>query len=271
MEVREFSSYGKELVSVMLMASWIMSTTINEWGVLQHGYRKTAKEWCCVMSKLVEAEEKKSVGCGSGRQENCGSGRRECGRIRTWDPGIKRAATFQAQFKALRADLQSSLGQLQGRPGGHGDHRLITDWEWFKESIQNRFGPSKYEDPQGTLSKLLNSIPLRSTSVMAKPTMLGEAFSLARVTEARLDDQASSMFVTATKPVTSFEGPRQTNPYFGLPSNQVTGAKLALLPTSTQTNSNTNSKPLAIKCISLVERQERLKKGLCFNCDNKWT
>ncbi|GJW86778.1 hypothetical protein Tco_0162118 [Tanacetum coccineum] len=35
-------------------------------------------------------ERKKSVGCGSGRQENYGSGRRDCGRIRIWDPGIKK-------------------------------------------------------------------------------------------------------------------------------------------------------------------------------------
>nr|GEX92456.1 hypothetical protein [Tanacetum cinerariifolium] len=37
-----------------------------------------------------KAEEKKGVGCGSRRQENYGSGRRNCGRIRIWDPGIKR-------------------------------------------------------------------------------------------------------------------------------------------------------------------------------------
>ncbi|GKD62570.1 hypothetical protein Tco_1300079 [Tanacetum coccineum] len=28
--------------------------------------------------------------------------------------------------------------------------------------------------------------------------------------------------------------------------------------------------PLAIKWISSAEHQERLSKGLCFNCDNKW-
>ncbi|GKC30855.1 ty3-gypsy retrotransposon protein, partial [Tanacetum coccineum] len=32
-----------------------------------------------------------------------------------------------------------------------------------------------------------------------------------------------------------------------------------------------NDKPLAIKWISPAERQERLSKGLCFNCDNRWT
>ncbi|GJS57292.1 reverse transcriptase domain-containing protein [Tanacetum coccineum] len=32
---------------------------------------------------------------------------------------------------------------------------LITTWDRFVESVKNRFGPSKYEDPQGALSKLL--------------------------------------------------------------------------------------------------------------------
>ncbi|GJU42162.1 hypothetical protein Tco_1195119 [Tanacetum coccineum] len=32
---------------------------------------------------------------------------------------------------------------------------LIIDWERFKESVMDYFRPSKYEDSQGTLSKLL--------------------------------------------------------------------------------------------------------------------
>ncbi|GJW62096.1 C2 calcium/lipid-binding domain-containing protein CaLB [Tanacetum coccineum] len=32
---------------------------------------------------------------------------------------------------------------------------LITTWAKFEESVKNRFGPSKYEDPEGALSKLL--------------------------------------------------------------------------------------------------------------------
>nr|GEU74110.1 retrotransposon-related protein [Tanacetum cinerariifolium] len=77
--------------------------------------------------------------------------------------------------------------------------------------------------------------------------------------------------IPATKAVTSSGGPHQTAPRFGLLSNQVTGAKPALLLTPTQTSNNTNSKPLAIKWISSAERQQRLNKGLCFTCDTKWT
>ncbi|GJZ68601.1 ty3-gypsy retrotransposon protein [Tanacetum coccineum] len=32
---------------------------------------------------------------------------------------------------------------------------LITDWERFVENVPDRFGPSKFEDPHGDLSKLL--------------------------------------------------------------------------------------------------------------------
>lgn len=37
------------------------------------------------------------------------------------------------------------------------NNKLITNWEAFLLSVRNRFGPSKYEDPQGALSKLLQT------------------------------------------------------------------------------------------------------------------
>ena len=36
-------------------------------------------------------------------------------------------------------------------------NKLITSWDGFLDSVRNRFGPSKYEDPQGALSKLLQT------------------------------------------------------------------------------------------------------------------
>ncbi|GJV18163.1 hypothetical protein Tco_1363486 [Tanacetum coccineum] len=102
--------------------------------------------------------------------------------------------------------------------------------EWLKESVKNRFGPSKYEDPQGALSKLLQlgtvedyqwefeklmnrvtDIPdfllisfyiyglklhLQRELLVSKPTTLGDVFLLVRTTEARLDDQAASVAST---------------------------------------------------------------------------
>ncbi|GJR96491.1 ty3-gypsy retrotransposon protein [Tanacetum coccineum] len=180
---------------------------------------------------------------------------------------------------------------------------LITDWERFVENVRDRFGPSKFEDPQGALSKLLQlgtvedyqrdfeklmnrvtDIPesllisfyisglklhLQRELLVAKPTTLGDAFALARVTEARLDDQASAMSGTATKAGTSSGGSRFSNARSVGVATAVNANKPPLLPTPTQPGAAT-SKPLAIKWISPVERQERLTKGLCFNCDNKW-
>ncbi|GKB61695.1 hypothetical protein Tco_0917881 [Tanacetum coccineum] len=44
----------------------------------------------CYVQGSGRRKRKKGVGCGSGRQENYGSERRDCGRIKIWDPGIKR-------------------------------------------------------------------------------------------------------------------------------------------------------------------------------------
>ncbi|GJR72574.1 ty3-gypsy retrotransposon protein [Tanacetum coccineum] len=143
---------------------------------------------------------------------------------------------------------------------------LITYWDRFVESVKSCFRPSKYEDPQGALSKLLQlgtvedyqrgfeklmnrvtDIPesllisfyisglklhLQRELLVSRPTTLGDAFAFARITETRI--------TSTTKP--------------------------SSLPNPTRT-----SKPLAIKWISPVEWQERLNKGLCFNCDNQWT
>ncbi|GJZ56892.1 hypothetical protein Tco_0612386 [Tanacetum coccineum] len=89
----------------------------------------------------------------------------------------QQAATFQAQFEALRAELQASLGQLQG----------------FEESVKNPFGPSKYEDPNEALSKLLLKVHLQRELLVSNPTTLGDVFLLARNIEARFDDQAALM------------------------------------------------------------------------------
>ena len=109
---------------------------------------------------------------------------------------------------------------------------LITNWDAFVESVKNRFGPSKCEDPHGALSKLLQTgtvtqyqsefeklmnrvtgisenllisfyvsglkLNLQRELLVAKPMNLGDAFALARVTEARLDDQHVSMVGRAT-------------------------------------------------------------------------
>ncbi|GKE01542.1 hypothetical protein Tco_1389525 [Tanacetum coccineum] len=60
----------------------------------------------------------------------------------------------------------------------------------FVESVKCRFGPSEYEDPQGALSKLLQLGTWEF--LVSRPATLGDAFSLALITEARLDDDQAA-------------------------------------------------------------------------------
>nr|GFC75071.1 Ty3/gypsy retrotransposon protein [Tanacetum cinerariifolium] len=100
---------------------------------------------------------------------------------------------------------------------------LITIWARFEESVKNFFGPSKYEDSQGALSKLLQlgmvkdyqrefeklmnrvtdipdsllisfyilglklKVNLQHELLVSKPTTLGDVFSLAHIIEARFE------------------------------------------------------------------------------------
>ncbi|GKE26468.1 hypothetical protein Tco_1441852 [Tanacetum coccineum] len=84
---------------------------------------------------------------------------------------------------------------------------------------------------------------LQRELLVSKPASLGEAFSLAR---------------------TNNPTPSQV---IAISSNS---GKPPLLPTPTESTTLTNTTPLDIKWISPEERQKRLNKGLCFNCDSKW-
>ncbi|GKB44630.1 ty3-gypsy retrotransposon protein [Tanacetum coccineum] len=104
---------------------------------------------------------------------------------------------------------------------------------------------------------------LQRELLVAKLTLLGDAFSLARVTEACLEDQgtivSTGKVTTIPKPTTTrFVSPRLENP------------KSPLLPSPPKGGVATWATPLPIKWISPAERQERLSKGLCFNCDKQW-
>ncbi|GJV67706.1 ty3-gypsy retrotransposon protein [Tanacetum coccineum] len=77
-------------------------------------------------------------------------------------------------------------------------NKLITTWDGFLESVQNHFGPCK-------------SQTLVTTGILeSKPTTLGDAFSLAHITEARLGDQEVSS-VSNTAIVNSGGGHNQKN------------------------------------------------------------
>ncbi|GKE66718.1 reverse transcriptase [Tanacetum coccineum] len=100
---------------------------------------------------------------------------------------------------------------------------------------------------------------LQRELLVAKPTTLGEAFSLAKVTEAQLEDQRSPTVSHLTTIATGGGLQKQTTSRL---SGAVTNmSKPLLLPAAT---TQPSPKPLAIKWISPAERHERINKGLCF-------
>nr|KAJ0215461.1 hypothetical protein LSAT_V11C300103580 [Lactuca sativa] len=114
-------------------------------------------------------------------------------------------------------------------------NNLITTWDEFIASVWNQFGPSKYEDPQEALSKLLQTDTvahyqgefeklmnrvtddsetllisfyisglkptIQRELLVSRPTTLDDAFARARITEARFSDQWATS--TPAKPSSS--------------------------------------------------------------------
>ncbi|GKC19442.1 retrotransposon-related protein [Tanacetum coccineum] len=94
-------------------------------------------------------------------------------------------------------------------------NNLIISWDGFLGSVRNRFGPCQYENPQGALSKLLQ------TGTVAH--YQGEFEKLMhRVLEVRLEDQGvtpptsrsavTGRSQTLTKTTTRFTTKRLENP-----------------------------------------------------------
>nr|GEX25658.1 hypothetical protein [Tanacetum cinerariifolium] len=169
-------------------------------------------------------------------------------------------------------------------------NNLITNWEGFLESVHNRFGPCKFEDPHRALSKLsqlgtvaqyqsdfeklvnrVTEIPkkllisfyisglelsLQQELLVSKPTTLSDAFSLSRVTEPHLEDQGMSS--VSSKATGNNGGDRTTTPRFTFSRQEP--VKSALLPTPPKPNSNASTTPIAIKWSS-PEHDEALESG----------
>nr|GEU83997.1 retrovirus-related Pol polyprotein from transposon TNT 1-94 [Tanacetum cinerariifolium] len=60
----------------------------------------------------------------------------------------------------------------------------------------------------------------------------------------------------------------KSTPHFGTPRQK--DPKPPSFPTPPKVGVNSGTTPLPIMWISPAEQHERLSKGLCFNCDNKW-
>nr|GEU31052.1 hypothetical protein [Tanacetum cinerariifolium] len=80
----------------------------------------------------------------------------------------------------------------------------------FEESLKNRFGPSKYEDPRGGIIKVVAirlKLNLQHELLVSRPTTLADAFSLARITEAHFEATAEKEHNIKEKTYTTLSFP----------------------------------------------------------------
>nr|GMD76729.1 Transposon Ty3-G Gag-Pol polyprotein [Ipomoea batatas] len=176
----------------------------------------------------------------------------------------------------------------------------------FLQKVELRFGTSRYEDYQGKLSKLIqittvteyqsefeclmNKVIGISESVLtlmfiaglkshirrevqrARPPSLMEAFALAREHESQYEELQADL---ARDKRSSFKW-QNRNLMSTIPSPQ-TATPIMLPPTpstalaQTAAITKTTPNPLPIRRLSPQEMREKRAKGLCYNCDQKYT
>ncbi|GJT61124.1 hypothetical protein Tco_1004657 [Tanacetum coccineum] len=171
------------------------------------------------------------------------------------------AEAFQAQMAALQAELQvtKKIVQAARHGGGGGDNLSLT----LPRSIRLDAPTFSGTDLDSWKFAITEYFALLNTPVdqwlcvrellVSKPTSLGDAFALAHVMEARLDDQGVNTNIiklksthasqTLTKPTPRFDAPRQENP------------KPSLLLSPPKVGVNVGAAPLLIKWISSTERR----------------
>nr|GEU56488.1 hypothetical protein [Tanacetum cinerariifolium] len=174
--------------------------------------------------------------------------------------------------------------------GADPDHWIFSITEYFTlsstpmdlrlhVSVQNRFGLCKYEGPQvqkGTVpqyqsefEKLMNRVTdvseglvisfyisglkpaIQRELLVSKPASLGDAFSLARVTEARIDDQVTLMTSSGSVSYSQVQTPKPTTPLMTMPRIEDPQNLLILAAPKP---------PLAVKWISPAEVKSDLAR-----------
>ncbi|XP_073152641.1 uncharacterized protein [Henckelia pumila] len=176
--------------------------------------------------------------------------------------------------------------------------KLITNWTEFLEAVERQFGPSEYEDHLGTMSKLMQvgklgeyqhqfeqlatkipNVPesvlvscfisglrpdLRRETQVYKPQSLKKAMGLARLFDDKATDNKNQIRsgIDHSRYEKSFGQSRAS----ALPP---------LLPTPSAMGSNAQlnrPKPMVnFRKLTPIEMAARLEKGLCYNCDEKYS
>nr|GLL29698.1 uncharacterized protein LOC109154292 [Ipomoea trifida] len=183
-------------------------------------------------------------------------------------------------------------------------NKLLGTWEDFMDKIKLRFGPSQLVDYQGQLSKLtqtstvadyrasferlLNKVSgiseavlismfiaglkheLQQDLLLAKPTSLEEAFSLAKTYESKYELLLSTPKWASRPTAVSIPHRPYSNHQPPIRPTTVTMPQPAQRPSPTATTGRPIP-DLPVRRLSAAEIRDKRSKGLCYNCDQKWS
>ncbi|XP_075669683.1 uncharacterized protein LOC142639376 [Castanea sativa] len=176
---------------------------------------------------------------------------------------------------SFHMELETLIWFQEGEEAG-----VFTNWDSLVQALHVRFGSTAYDDPMEVLTRLRQSStvamykaefeavsnrikglsPLHKLSCflsglkdeirlpirMLNPRTLNEAFELAKIQEE---------YVFSYKKSSKFQQETGKGSILGLPKNNVV----------------IESKPkIPIKRLTPAQMDERRKRGLCYNCDEKW-
>ncbi|KAH9646382.1 hypothetical protein KPL70_024860 [Citrus sinensis] len=212
---------------------------------------------------------------------------------------------FHGTSEALRLRIVSF--HLEGRASAWYQwmkaNDLLTSWKDFLQNLKFRFGASLYEDHQGNLSKLTQKssvaefqtkfenlmnkvtgisepllisffitglrVDIRRELLLSRPSSLMEAFALARMFEARGDESK-----VTSRPWSKWTHKTTTPSFHPTTTNHSPASAPAINPPQPAPSTLPPLLPtpsLPIKRLSPQELREKREKGLCYNCDQKWS
>ncbi|KAK9189840.1 hypothetical protein WN943_018439 [Citrus x changshan-huyou] len=134
---------------------------------------------------------------------------------------------------------------------------LLTSWKDFLQNLKFRFGASLYEDYQGNLSKLTQKSTMAEfqtefEDLMNKVTSISEPLLI-------------SFFIMGLTTTSSFHPTTSNHTPVSAPALNPPQHAPSTLPPLLPTPS------LPIKRLSPQKLREKREKGLCYNCDQKWS
>lgn len=187
----------------------------------------------------------------------------------------------------------------------HANRQLLT-WPMFLHALELRFAPSQYEDPKGSLFKLCQTTSVKEyqaefealanrivglphqfylscfisglkpeirREVQAfQPISLSNAISLAKLQEEKHSDRSTTLYPHRPSGSSSYTTTTQNT---SLNTTNHSQTRPPNTPNLTLTSNTTAPKPPKtpppVKLLSPAELQARREKGLCYNCDERWT